>query len=41
MEWNWWISEFRLFMVQDNLMFAWMCFTMGVAFQYLYERLVD
>ncbi len=38
-DWNWWLSEFRLFMVQDTLMFAWFCFSLGILCQWLYERL--
>ena len=33
-----WISEFKMFMVQDTLMFAWFCVYMGAACQWLYER---
>ena len=36
---EWWLSKIHLFMVQDTLMFAWFCFMMGVAVQWLYERL--
>ena len=34
-----WSSQFKLFMVQDTLMFAWFCVTMGAACQWLYERI--
>ena len=34
-----WSSQFKLFMIQEPLMFAWFCFMMGAACQWLYDRL--
>ena len=34
-----WSSEFRLFMIQEPLMFGWFCMFIGVACQWIYERL--
>jgi len=36
-----WTSELRLFMVQETLMFALVCFGFGVMCQWLLERLTD
>lgn len=36
-----WSSEFRLFMIQDSLMFAWSCVMAGALLQYAWERLTD
>ena len=38
---EWWLSEIHLFMIQNTLMFAWFCVSMGVASQWLYERLIE
>lgn len=41
MDLNWWLSEIRLFVVQDTLMFAWICFVMGVMVHWLVDSLQD
>lgn len=38
---NWWLSELRLFVIQDTLMFAWVCIMTGVLLQWAWERLTD
>ena len=34
-----WSSEIKLFMIQEHLMFGWFCMFIGVACQWIYERL--
>ena len=36
-----WSHQFKIFMVQEPLMFAWFCLLMGAALQYLFESLID